>query len=583
MNDLATSVSTSLRARWQRLRRGAAAMLVAAAVSIAGCSGGSGEPETAASPLRVRLMTGKQYSTTLAYLFGSDISDAVPAPMPQLTRTDGLLAMGAASVGVTADQLQQLQQAATFVAAKVVDEQHREFLIPCKPENEKAADAACATKFIQQTGRLWYRHPLADAKVARLVKDAGDAADQLKDFYAGLASALEGMLVSPEALFIVDVAEPDPENKGKRRLNAYSLASRLSFFLWNSAPDDELLKAAESGELNTEKGRKRVVDSMLASSRVEDGVRAFFDDLMEFDVFASLAKDAMVYPTVTGGTLADAREQTLRTIVDHLITKKEDYRDLFTTRSTFMSMNLAAVYGVPTVNGWVPYEFPQDSLRSGLLTQISFLASHAHPARSSATRRGKALRELFLCQKVPSPPPNVDFSLLEDPNSNLKTARERLKVHATNASCAGCHLIMDPMGLALEKFDGAGSFRETENGAPLDTSGTLDGKQFKDVVGLGQALHDHPGLPTCLVNRVYSYGTGGPVAVAADRETLAFFAKRFADDGYRLPDLMREIALSKAFSHIREGKPAAAPKPAASVVKATVPAAVSAPNAEVSR
>jgi hypothetical protein len=236
------------------------------------------------------------------------------------------------------------------------------------------------------------------------------------------------------------------------------------------------------------------------------------------------------------------------------------------------------------VNGWVPYEFPEGSQRSGLLTQVSFLASHAHPARSSATRRGKALRELFLCQKVPSPPPNVDFSLLEDPNSNLKTARERLKVHATNASCAGCHLIMDPMGLALEKFDGSGSFRETENGAPLDTSGSLDGKQFKDVDGLGQALHDHPGLPTCLVNRIYSYGTGGPLSVAADRETLAFFSKRFAADGYRLPDLMREIALSNAFSEVREGKPGAAAKPAASVVKATAQPANGTPaTAEVSR
>jgi hypothetical protein len=584
MNHHATKTAAPrLRSFQGQVRRSAVALLATAAVAIAGCSG-TGEPEKSSSPLRLRLMTGKQYSTTLAYLFGNDISDAVPAPMPQLTRTDGLLAMGASSVGVTADQLQQLQQAATFVAAKVVDEQHRDFLIPCKPADEKAADAACATQFIKQTGRLWYRKTLDDAKVARLVKDAGAAADQLKDFYAGLASALEGMLVSPEALFIVDAAEPDPDHQGQRRLTAYSLASRLSFFLWNSAPDDALLKAAESGELYTEKGRKRVVDSMLASSRVEDGVRAFFDDLMEFDVFNSLAKDAMVYPAVTGGTLADAREQTLRTIVDHLIIKKEDYRDLFTTRSTFMSMNLAAIYGVPTVNGWVPYEFPEGSQRAGLLTQVSFLASHAHPARSSATRRGKALRELFLCQKVPSPPPNVDFSLLEDPNSNLKTARERLKVHATNASCAGCHLIMDPMGLALEKFDGSGGFRETENGAPLDTSGSLDGKQFKDVAGLGQALHDHPGLPTCLVNRIYSYGTGGPLSVAGDRETLAFFSKRFAADGYRLPDLMREIALSNAFSQVREGKPGAAAKPAASVVKATVQPANGAPaTAEVSR
>jgi hypothetical protein len=332
----------------------------------------------------------------------------------------------------------------------------------------------------------------------------------------------------------------------------------LSFFLWNAAPDDALLRAAESGELQTGKGRERVVDAMLASSRLEDGMRAFFDDMLGFNDFDSLAKDPQKYPVVTGATLADAREQTLRTVIDHLITKKQDYRDLFTTRSTFMSMNLAAVYGVPTVNGWVPYEFPEGSPRAGLLTQVSFLAAHAHPARSSSTRRGKALREVFLCQKVPTPPPNVDFSKLDDPDPSLRTARERLHVHATNPSCAGCHKIMDPMGLALEHFDGAGAYRATEQGAALDTSGALDGKAFKDAQGLSKALHDHPALPTCLVNRVYSYATGGPISAAADRKLLAYFAQEFAAAGYKLPDLLRDIALSNAFLEVREGKNPAA-------------------------
>ena len=509
-------------------------------------------------------MSGKQYTNTIAYIFGADVADAVPSPLPPLTRTAGLLASGAASIGVTSDQLQQIQQAATAIAAKVVDEEHRGFLIPCKPANEKAADAACATKFLTQTGRLWYRHPLEPAQLTKLVGEANGAADQLKDFYAGLASALEGMLVSPQALFIVDRDEADPDNHGKRRLEAYSLASRLSFFLWNAAPDDELLKAAESGALLTKKGRAKAVDAMLASSRLEDGMRAFFDDMMGFNDFDSLSKDAQVYPVVTGATLADAREQTLRTFIDHLLTKKEDYRDLFTTRDTFMSMNLAAVYGVSTPsNGWVPYEFPEGSPRTGVLTQVSFLAAHAHPARSSATRRGKALRELFLCQVVPPPPPNVDFSKLDDPDPSLRTARARLGVHATNASCAGCHKIMDPMGLALENFDGAGQYRATENGAAIDTSGTLDGKPFKDIEGLGQALHDHPALPTCLINRVYSYGTGGPISVSADKATLAYFKERFAAAGYELPALLRDIALSEAFSEVRAG----AHKPAATVVK----------------
>jgi hypothetical protein len=404
------------------------------------------------------------------------------------------------------------------------------------------------------------------------VGDAGKAANELKDFYAGLAGALEGMLVSPQMLFLIEVSEPDPDNRGAERLDAYSLASRLSFFLWNSAPDAELLRAAESGEIQTPKGRERVVDAMLKSARVEHGVRAFFSDLLEFEKFNSLAKDPVEYPAVTGSTLADAREQTLRTIVHHLIEKDGDYRDLFTTRETFMSMNLAVVYGIPAVDGWVPYEFPEDSSRPGLLTHVSFLASHAHPGRSSPTLRGKALRELLLCQKVPPPPPNVDFTLLEDPDASLKTARERLKVHSSNPSCAGCHLITDPMGLALENFDGAGSYRETEDGAELDTTGDLDGIEFNDVNGLAEALHDHPMLPSCLVRRMYSFGVGSPVSMSTDREILAYLRESFIEHDFKLPDLMREIALSHAFSKVRprdlEPAPAPAPEPEPTVVDA---------------
>ena len=454
------------------------------------------------------------------------------------------------------------RSSAAFVAAKVVDEEHRDFLIPCKPTSSSKADSVCATEFLKATGRLLYRRPLDEGKVAELVVVADSAAEQLEDFYAGLAIALEAILISPEVLFIVDFSEPDPNAQGQERLDAYSLASRLSFFFWNAAPDDALLLAAENGELHTREGLEYAVDRMLASSRLEDGVRAFFDDMMAFDEFGSLAKDPIVYPMVTGATLADAREQTLRTVIDHVITKGLDYRDLFTTRSTFMSMNLAALYGTPTTNGWVPYEFPEGSSRSGLLTQVSFLAAHSHAVRSSPTLRGRALRELFLCQKVPDPPPNVDFSALEDAGE-VATARERLSIHNSIPSCAGCHLIMDPMGLSLENFDGAGRYREKENGVLLDVSGELDGTVYEDVNGLTRALRDHPKLPYCLVNRLYAYGTGGPVTLRYDRDILAHFVERFAGHGYKVPDLLRDIALSRAFSRVRPD-----PRPAATVADA---------------
>jgi hypothetical protein len=318
-----------------------------------------------------------------------------------------------------------------------------------------------------------------------------------------------------------------------------------------------LLKWAEHGDLQTVQGKARAVDYMLSSPRLEIGVRAFFDDMLGFDDFAVLAKDPSIYPAFIADTVGDAREQTLRTIIDHLIVKNRDYRELFTTRDTFMSPSLAPIYGVPAPPGWTAYEAPADSERVGLLTQVAFLAAHAHPGRSSATLRGKALRELLLCQKVPRPPPNVDFSIIEDPKSTLRTARERLAAHRANPVCAGCHKLTDPIGLALENFDGAGQYRTTERGAPIDASGNLDGNPFADAIGLAQTLHDNPALPACLVSRVYGYAIGrAPAAGAAD--ILPYLGAQFAAHGYKLPELLRTVALSSAFSTVTSGATAPA-------------------------
>ena len=505
------------------------------------------EPQDAESVNRLRLLTEEQYLNTIRYVFGPDVA---PEPhFPPAQRRDGLVALGSSITGVTTAQLELYQKSAVTIANTVVDPRYRAFLLPCKPRNEKAADKGCATRFLKEKGRLLNRRPLTRDELDSFVTVANSSADQLKDFYAGMSIALEAMLVSPNVLFVAEGTEPDPARPGHQRLDALSLATRMSLFLWDAAPDDNVLKAAESGAIQTPKGRARLVDLMLSSRRLEDGVRAFFDDMLGFDDFNALAKDPAVYPQFTGQVAQDAREQTLRTIVDLLVTKRGDYRDLYTTRETFISPALAVVYGEPAPSGWTEYTEPPDSPRAGLLSQISFLALHSHPTRSSPTLRGKALRELLLCQRVPPPPPNVDFSAVDNPNSPFNTQRERVAFHLKNPVCAGCHKIMDPMGLALENFDSSGRFREKERGTKIDASGTLDGKPFSGVVSLGQVLHDNPSLTSCLVQRVYSYGGGG-AARPEDKKTLDYFNARFAADGYRVPDLLRTIALSNAFSEI---------------------------------
>jgi len=520
------------------------------ALLLAGCERTPAVPEPAdsASPARVRLLSDEQYANTIGAIFGRDVSDSVLPPVPPLARTEGLLASGASLVGLTSDQLSQIQLAATAVAAQVVDEDHRTFLLPCAPERSDAPDAECARTVLEVTGRLLQRRPMESERLDALVEIADEAARQTGDFHEGLALALEAILISPEFLFIVD--RLGESGAGDAPLDAYSLASRLSFFLWNGPPDDALLDAAASGEILSRAGLETQVDRMLESPRLEDGMRAFFDDMFAFDEFDALAKDPNVYPMVTGATLRDAREQTLRTVIDHVLDRDADYRDLFVTRRTFMSMPLAAVYGTPTGQGWVEHEFDEDSRRMGLLTHVSFLAANSHPVRSSPTLRGKALRERFLCQEVPPPPPNVDFSLLEDAG-DVPTARERLSVHNTNPSCAGCHLITDPMGLSLENFDGAGRWRDTENGAELDITGELDGVFYDDIPGLAQARRDHPKLSWCLVNRLYAYGTGGAVELRHDRPTLEYLEARFVQGDHRLRAILRTLATSRAFTTVR--------------------------------
>jgi hypothetical protein len=533
----------------RRLRSTSTRLTFAAIVAtgITACSSSDPEPESSGTQALVSLVTAEQYRNSLGYIFGPGID--LQVEFAPVARTEGLLANSAAIAGVSSAQLQSIQGVAASVASQVVDPAHRNYLVPCKPASLNGPDSACTSQFLSRVGRLLFRRALSDAELNMYVELAGSAAEQLEDFYAGLEIALEGMLISPEGLFVVEHSEPDPDKPGQRRLDGYSLASRLSFFLWNAGPDDELLTAAESGELQSPEGMQRAVDRMLASPRLTDGMRAFFDDMFAFDEVKTLAKDSSIYPEFTRVTAEDAREQTLRTTLDHLLVNDQDYRDLFVTRSTVMSPALAIIYGVPAQPGWSPYTFPEDSPRAGLLTHVSFLSLHAHPGRSSVTLRGKALRERFLCQVVPEPPPGIDFSVVSNPDSSYPTQRQRVRAHLETPSCAGCHRITDPIGLSLEQFDGAGSYRTTENGATIDASGGLDGFEFDGAIGLGQALRENPELPRCLVQRVYSYGTGSPPE-AETRAVLDYFNQEFAADGYRLRELLRSVALSGAFSRI---------------------------------
>ena len=502
---------------------------------------------------KVHRLTSTQYAGIIADLFGANIN--IGGRFEPDQRVDGLLAVGSGQVSVSSAGLDQYDSMARSIASQVLAPENRKAVMPCAPASEKAPDDACAARFLAKTGAALFRRPLTDIELKAQVTAANQAGLKAGDFYTGLSLALSSLLVSPEFLFRVEEVEPDPTMPGAFRLNAMSKAQRLSFFLWNAVPDRELVVAAQKGELNTPKGLAKQVDRMLGSPRLEDGVRAFFDDMLRLDGMDSVVKDATIFPKFDSQIAGEAREQTLRTIVSVVLAPKGDYRDIFSTKKTFMTPKLASIYKVPFENdvpigapdSWQSYEFASTDPRAGILMQTAFLTMNSHPGRTSATLRGKALREVIMCQIVPAPPANVEFKIVQDTsNPNYRTARARLTAHATNPVCAGCHKIIDPMGLALENFDGGGAYRTSENGAPLDTSGQLDDVKFNNGAELGLAVRNNPATSNCLVSRMSAYGLGQTPA-KTQAEWVAGLKEAFAKDGYNIPALMRRLATAPEF------------------------------------
>ena len=526
------------RAATQAVRTGVACLAALLLVAAAGPAS-SGDSLTS-----LRRLSQDQYRQRISDIFGSDIR--ISGRLEPDPRRDGLIAIGLANAAVGAAGFEQYDAAAREIALQVTDKDHRATSIGCTPQDPVKADDACADVFVSRVGRLLFRRSLQKDEIGKYVALASRVATQKRDFHDGLAFALTTMLEAPPFLFRMERAVRE---NGIYRLDDFSIASRLSFMIWNGPPDEALLAAAEQAELRNNAGIDRQVDRMLASVRFERGARAFFSDMLVLDDLNGLQKDPAIYPRFSNRLAADAREQTLRTIVDMLVRRDLDYRALFTTRETFLSRSLGLLYSEPVTVpvGWERHEFAADDPRVGILSQPAFLMSHSHPGRSSPTLRGKAIRELILCQKVPAPPPNVNFAIVQNvKDPRYSTARQRIAAHNTEPMCAACHKMMDPLGLPLEGFDGAAGMRGTENGAELDLSGMLGAAKFAGPGGLGQTLADDPALSSCLINRLYAYGTGKAPDGEASTWTEALRV-RFAVNGLRLRDLIKAMVLNEQF------------------------------------
>lgn len=530
----------------------AASWIAPASLASAETSAGAGpaQKQELGTPVAFRRLSESQYKRSIALIFGEDIS--VPGRFEPPLRKDGLLAIGQGNVSISSSGFEQYELRAREIAAQVMAPERRDGFVSCKPAAKDRFDRACAAQFLGHYGRLLYRRPLTKGELGSAVALAQASAGNGGGLYAGLASGLERLLVSPNFLFRVERLAPGQSGPGWR-LDGYSIASRISFLLWDAPPDDELLDAAAEGKLDDPRNLSDQVDKMLASPRLEQGVRAFFSDMFAYEQFDGLTKEQSIYPKFTSQLARDAREQTLRTIVELLVTERGDYRDLFTTRKTFMNRNLGSLYRVPVseagVEGWVPYTFPEDQPRAGILSLAAFLMlDPTHEGRSSPTIRGKTVRELFLCQPVPPPPPNVNFAIVQDTSDpNFRTARQRLARHRSDPVCSSCHAITDPIGLSMENYDATGAYRTQENGATIDASGSFEGRDYRNLIEFGAVLRDNPATTDCIVERVLEYATGRP-ADGDDWSWMSKTAPGFAADGYALPALLRRVATSDAFS-----------------------------------
>jgi hypothetical protein len=337
----------------------------------------------------------------------------------------------------------------------------------------------------------------------------------------------------------------------RRILNGYELATRLSFFLWNTTPDDELLDSAASGELASDAGVRAAANRLLGSPRAQVAVESFFRELLRLDDLDDLPQLPTVFPSMSATLGPAMRSETLKMVSDIVMTRDADYRELFDSKTTFVNDELAKLYGLPAPAGhdFAKATLPDSGMRAGFLGQASFLALNAHADSTSPTRRGKFIREVLLCQAIPPPPPNVDTTLPTDPPGTTPlTMRQKLEKHRSEATCATCHKVMDPIGLGLENFDGIGAYRATEAGLTIDASGDLDGTAFTNARELGTALKNHPAVSSCVARSVFRYAIGHIETIGEESVIQALSAK-LSTDGFRFRSLLETAASSAGFRY----------------------------------
>ena len=427
------------------------------------------------------------------------------------------------------------------------DSPSRRKIFVCRPKNA-AGEEPCARQILSTLARHAYRRPATERDLETLLEfyKEGRATGT---FDAGIRRGLERILAAPSFLFRIEEEPTNLRAGSVYRLSDLDLASRLSFFLWSSLPDDELLTAAIAGKLKQPAGLERQVRRMLADHRSLALVDNFAGQWLQMGRLKSVVPDADAYPEFDENLRESMRRETEEFVRDQLRADRSVV-DLLTADYSFLNERLARHYGIPNVYGnhFRKVVFP-DRRRGGLLGQAGVLTVTSYPNRTSVVLRGKWLLGTLL--GAPPPPPPADVPSLKDPGQDgqPRSLRDRMQQHRTNAVCASCHQRMDPLGFSLENFDALGKWRTVADGEPIDATAALpDGTRFEGIGGLRDLLLTHKeDYVRTLTEKLLAYSLGRGVEYF-DSPAVRKIARESSRDEYRWSSLILGIVTSAPFS-----------------------------------
>jgi len=492
-------------------------------------------------------LTHRQYDNTVKGLLALD---ETPADEFLSDAAVGGFNNNADQLRVTNNLARDYRRGAEQLAdALVVDSDRIATLVPCSPDAD-----GCAEQFIAEFGRRAFRRPLSadeQAQFLGLFQAAPGNYETGSDFEQGVSFVVESMLQAPSFLYRSELTPAD-EGADLVALSGYEVATRLSYMLWNTMPDDELLDAADAGTLDATEGVEAQARRMLDDPRAADPIEDFHQQWLGMEEYAGLTKDPDLYPQFVDGIAESMEAETLLFAQNVILAQNGTYADLMTSSQSYVDERLAPLYGLQGDFGPEPTLVELDPTeRAGLLTHIGFLAGNAYFGGTSPIHRGVFVQRNVLCTTIPDPPGDVDLEL-PPADDELVTTRQRVTNHTSPDACQGCHTMINEPGFAFEGFDGIGRLQTEENGVTVDTQGTLvlaDGElQFTDALDLVGQLAESPQAQRCYLTQWFRYASSR-TETQDDVCSLDGIDETLAADGYNVKEMLVSLTQTASFRY----------------------------------